>query len=198
MAWILATLHLHPHSTNIPLTTFLPTRPHGMCFKFQFWSVTGSNRIPWRIWRALIACDVYLISGFQSHFLTFLSPTELWECFCGNGVGGMVADAWPDPGSQTLDWSLPTACQEVWWGIWLEGIPLPVHMWHCVNGRKPRLWRTLVMVPRWYKKQGRKSLSPEITVTSLFSLLTDAYFLIGRLAVSSCFVFTLLNWIYST
>lgn len=44
---LLSTSTLVP--TNIPLTTFLPTRLHGMCFKFQFWSVTGSNRVPWSI-----------------------------------------------------------------------------------------------------------------------------------------------------
>lgn len=46
MAWILTTLHLHPLCQQYP-PYYLSThsRPHEVCFKFQFWSVTGSNRI---------------------------------------------------------------------------------------------------------------------------------------------------------
>ena len=67
-----------------------------------------------------------------------------------------------------------------------------------VDGRKPGPWRILIMVPGAFKRTGKKVFVSGYNDQPFLPPHKNTSFWIGRLAVSSCFVFSSLNWIYST
>lgn len=131
-------------------------------------------------------------------FLIFSSPRELWVCFCGDGESS---------------WSL-TLKVRPWTGLTccLSGsvvgsllsrreylfLPISVQMQRYVDERKPGPWRALFRVPVALERTRKKIFVSGYNDQPFLPPHRDTSFWTGRMAVSRCFVFSSLNWIYST